>query len=974
MRKSPPAIASALVIALLLASPSYAKDKKDSGDNAVAAAPADASTSKPIPAPWLYEGSDLPPDTSWTFGTLPNGLRYAVKHNEVPAGAVSVRVRIDAGTAYENDDEQGFAHLIEHLSFRGSTLVPDGEAKRIWQRFGVTFGSDSNAETTATQTVYKLDLPNALGLQGDSSALDQSLKIIAGMMEEPRINDASVNAERAIVLAELRENSGAELELGDTLRQHVFQGQRLGAHSINDQRTTLQNATAGALQAFHDRWYRPDNAVVVIAGDAEPAQLAQLVQKYFGDWKAEGPLTGQPDFGRPDPDGKATRVVVEPTLPTQVFLNYVRPWEKHNDTVAYNQQILIDQIALQIINRRLEEQARAGGSYSIAWVQQDNVSRTADTTSVSVTPIGDQWEKAVADVRGVLADALQSPPSVADITREQNIYADGIRTLNDSYPFESAAKQADSIVGAVDIRETTVNPATVLHVFDSTRPLMTPERILEATRRLFGGTATRMLLATPKADSGDEAKLAAVFSAAAVANNSARLSDKIATFDDLPKLGNPATVVSTAQHRNPDMTEVRFSNGVRALLYPNTGETGQVRVRVRFGNGYQSKSAAAGNLLWSGPLLLGDNGIGQLRKTQIDQMTNGRRIDMDFDVDNDAFQISADTRPQDLADQLRLIATKLEYPGWDAAPVERMKAVAIAGYNSFETSAGAVLQRELQYQLSNRDSRWKVPSPVEVGKLNAEKFEAYWKPLLAQGPVEIMLFGDFNQDDAIKAIEQSLGAMKPRAAAAKPAGGQRLAFPAGNAKPLEFFHKGPADQAAAVIAWPTRGGLDDIAEGRHLEILAAIFRDRLFEKFRSEQAASYSPDMASSWPEEFSSGGYLMAYSQVKPADVDSFFKFSNEVAADLAAKPVSADELQRAVEPVKQMVERAASGNMFWLSQLKGATYDPRRFDALKHLYRDYADVSPAEIQALAQRYFVAGKAWKMVVEPGPKPAASAN
>ncbi len=973
MRKSPPAIASALVIALLLISPAYAKDKAPVADAATQAA--DTGEPAPLPKPWLYEGSDIPIDSSWTFGTLPNGLRYAVKRNEVPAGAVSVRVRIDAGTAYENEDEQGFAHLIEHLSFRGSTLVPDGEAKRIWQRFGVTFGSDSNAETTATQTVYKLDLPNALGMQGDATGLDQSLKIIAGMMEEPRINDASVNAERAIVLAELRENSGADLELGDTLRQHVFQGQRLGAHSINDQRTTLQSATAGALQAFHDRWYRPDNAVVVIAGDAEPAQLAQLVKKYFGEWKAEGAKAEQPDFGRPDPDAKATRVVVEPTLPTQVFLNYIRPWEKHSDTIAYNQQILIDQIALQIINRRLEEQARAGGSYSIAWVQQDNVSRSADTTSLSVTPIGDQWEKAVADVRGVVADALDTPPSIADITREQNIYADGIRTLNDSYPFESAAKQADSIVGAVDIRETVANPATVLQVFEASKPLMTPERILDATKRLFGGTATRMLLSTPKANPGDDAKLAAAFNATAVANNSARLSDKVASFDDLPKLGQPATVVATAQHRNPDMTEVRFSNGVRALLYPNTGETGQVRVRVRFGNGYQSKSASAGNLLWSGPLLLGDNGIAQLRKTQIDQMTNGRRIDMDFDVDNDAFQISADTRPQDLADQLRLIATKLEYPGWDPAPVERMKAVAIAGYNSFETSAGAVLQRELQYQLANKDARWKVPTPADVGKLNAATFEAYWKPLLAQGPVEVMLFGDFNQDEAIAAIEQSLGAMKPRPATPKSTGGQKLSFPAGNDKPVQFFHKGPADQAAAVMAWPTAGGLDNIVEGRHLEILAAIFRDRLFEKFRSEQAASYSPDMASSWPEEFSNGGYLMAYSQVKPGDVDSFFKFSNEVAADLAAKPVSADELQRAVEPVKQMVERAASGNMFWLSQLKGATYDPRRFEALKHLYKDYAQVTPTEIQALAKRYFVAGKAWKMVVEPGQKSGAtSAN
>jgi zinc protease len=167
------------------------------------------------------------------------------------------------------------------------------------------------------------------------------------------------------------------------------------------------------------------------------------------------------------------------------------------------------------------------------------------------------------------------------------------------------------------------------------------------------------------------------------------------------------------------------------------------------------------------------------------------------------------------------------------------------------------------------------------------------------------------------------------------------------------------------VAWPTGGGIAGITEGRQLETLAAIFRDRLFEKFRAEQAASYSPDMAANWPVNFNSGGYLMAYTQVKPADVERFYAFADAVAADLIANPVSADELQRAVEPTKQAIERAASGNTFWLNQLKGATYDPERFAALGKLYSDYNGVTPAILQALAKRYFVNEKAWKLVVAP---------
>ena len=79
---------------------------------------------------------------------LPNGLRYAVRNNRVPPGQVSIRIRVDAGSLNERDEERGFAHLIEHLLFRQSQYLGDGEAIPTWQRLGASFGNDTNAETT----------------------------------------------------------------------------------------------------------------------------------------------------------------------------------------------------------------------------------------------------------------------------------------------------------------------------------------------------------------------------------------------------------------------------------------------------------------------------------------------------------------------------------------------------------------------------------------------------------------------------------------------------------------------------------------------------------------------------------------------------------------------------------------------------------------------------------------------------------
>ena len=946
MRKLSPALAFA---ALLLSATAYAQT-----------APVAATTSKAAAQPWLYEGSDVPVDDTWTFGVLPNGLRYAVKKNDVPAGQVSIRVRIDAGALHENNDEQGFAHLIEHLSFRGSTYVPDGEAKRIWQRFGVTFGSDSNAQTTPTQTVYKLDLPNAT-----PEKLDESVKIISGMIRKPRISPTALNAERAIVLAELRENSGAQMIYSDALRQHAFQGQRLANRSTIGTPETLQAADAIRLAAFHDRWYRPENAVVVIAGDMEPAKLANLVQKYFNDWKGKGQSAPEPNFGDPSPQGTAARVLIEPTLPNTVSLAYLRPWRKVNDTIVYNEQLLIDALALQIINRRLEVQARNGGNYLFAQIAQEDISRTADATLVSLTPVGDQWEAATRDVRAIIADAVTTPPSVADIDRERALFGNALRTMLDSYPFEAAAKQADEIVSAVDIRETVAAPKTVMMVYEGMKDKFTPERLLESTQKLFSADVTRLMVSSPSIIPDADNRTLAALNASVAANTSARLSENNLGFAALPKLGAPGKLEAEDTVSRLDMTRLVLSNGVRALLYPNKAESGQIRVLVRFGRGYQAVDPDQGDLLWAGPLVLPENGIGNIKRTEIDQMVNGRRIELNFSIDDDAFQFEANTRPDDLADQLILIATKLEHPGWDAAPVERAKALATSGYASFEMSATSVLQRDLEYLLRNKDARWKAATPAEVAKIDAAKFESYWQPLMAQGPVEVLLFGDFDKAIALAALEKSFGAMTPRAPLPVSAAAIDVRFPAPTVTPVRLTHRGASDQTAAVVAWPTGGGISGITEGRQLETLAAIFRDRLFEKFRAEQAASYSPDMAANWPIDFNNGGYLMAYTQVKPADVDRFFAFADAVAADLIANPVSADELQRAVEPTKQAIERAASGNTFWLNHLKGATYNAERFVALGKLYSDYNNVTPAILQSLAKRYFVKDKAWKLVVAP---------
>ena len=101
------------------------------------------------------------------------------------------------------------------------------------------------------------------------------------------------------------------------------------------------------------------------------------------------------------------------------------------------------------------------------------------------------------------------------------------------------------------------------------------------------------------------------------------------------------------------------------------------------------------------------------------------------------------------------------------------------------------------------------------------------------------------------------------------------------------------------------------------------------------------------------------------PDKTGLFFRLSREIALDLVKNPISADELQRAKEPMQQYVMRASTGNTFWLNQLADATRDPRKIATARSILQDYSGVTAADLQAVAAKYLRPDKDWTMEVVP---------
>ena len=107
----------------------------------------------------LKPSDPMPVDAAIAQGTLSNGLRYYVRANKKPEKRAELRLVVKAGSVLEEDDQQGLAHVVEHMAFNGTKHFARQELVNYLESIGMRFGADLNAYTSFDETVYMLTVP-----------------------------------------------------------------------------------------------------------------------------------------------------------------------------------------------------------------------------------------------------------------------------------------------------------------------------------------------------------------------------------------------------------------------------------------------------------------------------------------------------------------------------------------------------------------------------------------------------------------------------------------------------------------------------------------------------------------------------------------------------------------------------------------------------------------------------------------------
>ncbi len=201
---------------------------------------------------------------------LSNGM-HVILHQDNTAPVVTTAVMYHVGAKDENPNRTGFAHFFEHLLFEGTENIPRGE----WFTIVSSNGGSNNANTTDDRTYYYEVFP--------SNSVELGLWMESERLMHPVINQIGVDTQNEVVKEEKRlrvdnQPYGHFLEYvkKEMFKVHPYKGTTIGkmAH--------LDAATLEEFQAFNKKFYVPNNAVLVVAGDIDVPKVKKMIKDYFG--------------------------------------------------------------------------------------------------------------------------------------------------------------------------------------------------------------------------------------------------------------------------------------------------------------------------------------------------------------------------------------------------------------------------------------------------------------------------------------------------------------------------------------------------------------------------------------------------------------------------------------------------------------------------------------------------------------------
>lgn len=872
---------------------------------------------------------ELPLDSAVVTGTLPNGLKYYIRHNERPKGQADFYIAQRVGSILEEENQRGLAHFLEHMCFNGTTHFPDKQLIQWLESIGVKFGANLNAMTGVDQTTYMItNVPVAReGVQ------DSCLLILHDWANDLLLLPEEIDAERAVIHEEWRQSNAGQMRILTDLLPKIYPDSRYGERLPIGTMEVVDNFPYQALRDYYERWYRPDQQGIIVVGDIDPQRIEAKIIEMFSD--IEMPADAPVRFYEPVPDHPGTIIAIGHDAEMQYPLAWMLWRQPRMDASLRNSPLYYlndyaEDIIAAMLNERLSDIASKPGSVfaqAFANFGEYFIAKTADgfTLTVLARDPADLASPLAAAYREVLRAQRTGFTSTEYERARANYLARMEQAYNARNDRENSAFTGELISHFVD---STAAPSmeTRYQLIKQIAANVDINDINRTFNSAVGSLDNRIVMimlpdlpADSPADYPTEEAIASAL-AAVDAERIAPLIDTNVPDKLIDRLPNPGKIKSSTKIPQFDATKLTLSNGATVILKPTDLRKGEILFRgvAKGGTAWLPDSLAASVLMLND--LLSEAGVGSVSHNDLQKYLAGKHISLQFLAYDYIRAFMGTSTPGDLRYLFELL-----YMSMTDTQLQPDEFEALLGqYDAFLRNQ--VSTPDYRFQTAIYDHLYSSPkkrpiTPETLANVRRDEVTSIAAGLTANAADYTFIFvGDFNTDSITPLIEQYIATLPSDPANATgnraPAINHAIDMAGGTATDIETMEMQTPQTYVNIEMW---GDVPyTLRNDQLVSIAGQILSNRLIEIVREREGAVYSIYASGILNRNGNQNASVSTRFPMKPELRDKVLDIIYGEIADMAHE-VKPEELAKAKEYMVKQYTSAREKNAGWL----GAIYD---------------------------------------------------
>jgi len=906
----------------------------------------------------------MPVDPQITIGTFANGMRYYIRANKKPEKRAELRLVVKAGSILEDDDQQGLAHLVEHMAFNGTKNFPKNEVVTFLESLGMRFGADVNAYTSFDETVYMLTVPT-----DKPEMMDRALQILEDWAHNLSFESAEIEKERGVVMEEWRLGRGAGRRMLDKIFPVILKGSRYADRLPIGKPEIIQNGKQERIKQFYADWYRPDIMAVVAVGDFDKAAMEKMLTNHFASIPAATSPRRRQTYDVPDHAETSYAIATDKEASnTTVEIDTLLPARPEGTVGAYRQKT-VDRLFSGLLSARLSEIAQQPNPpFTFAFAGRGSFfARSKDSAVLNALVKEDAIERGLDTLLTEAERVARFGFTATELDRQKQSVLRNYERLALEKENRVSASRADEYVRNFVANETLPTADDEYSLHSRFLPGVTLDEINKIAREWFPDR-NRMVVVRAPEKAGlvipDQAKLAAVLKATG-AKDLKPYVDAIAGATLLDSIPNPGKVSKSVTKESVGITEWELSNGVKVVLKPTTFREDEILLRATSPGGTSLAADKDYIPASTASQVIPAGGVGKFNSIDLRKFMTGKVAGVTPFINEIQEGFSGSSSRRDLETMFQLIYLRFTAPRADMnafnAQASQMKTI----LGNQAADPGFAFSNALMSARYQNHLRRRFPTPEMIDEWNLDKSMAFYKDRFADASDFTFVFvGSFDLATIKPLVERYLGSLP---SIKRKESWKDVGVRTPDNVVVKKVEKGvePKSSSAIVFSGPFEF---DQAHRVSMRAMAEILQRRLLETIREDLGGTYGIN-ASPGYERFPNQTYSITIQfGSSPTRTDELIKrVFQEIEAFKANGPTDqqvADER----ETLLRDFENNSKLNGYILNELSGRYANGEDPAVLWSIPDYYKKIDKAMIQEAARTYLNTNRYVEVMLFPEKK------